>query len=429
MRQDSSQRFPPHSMMGSGLMVVALGLLYGGALVTGPIRRWLVAEYESLGFVAAADSIVPILALAFAIGILLLRGRLYPSREFKVYAVCGSLTSFVFVLGELLRVTTVDIFAHILVLNIVASVMWYGVLAPRERRVLFRWAVATFFIYLAVNLVYWAIFLDPLGTPSAGVPYRRMGGSLAGIVDLGVMIPAVSAYFLAGSENNRPNRGYLRPLAIVVALAALVATASRVGIGLMGVLLGMRSFSSPSQTRALRAWGAAMLVGGVALALSGFAVDYRYFAWDLVSEGRLPTWHASVSHWWGSDVLGLLFGSGWGGTYPYWGWAKAGGDTFGGHNWFSLGWAHSLVSPHNSLLWVLVEGGALTAIGLLGILIYPLVRVLVAKGLPSRQLVSLGSASLVLMCLISDTLVTAPGTSFLALFLLLLSPTSSLGAR
>lgn len=403
------------------IVFVGLGVLYSTALLTGPIRHRIALQIEAQGLVASAQSVIPILAVAVATVIMLLQRRIYSSRQLRLYTILTSMIIMLFLISTALHGVMCEAFAGAMILSIVAAVVWYGLLSTQERQILFRWVILAFFVYLTVNLAYWVLVLNPLENPSPGMPFKRMGGSLASVVHLGVLIPAFCAFGLALSERDRMSR--LKPIMVCVSLLALIATGSRSGLCLVVVLLVMVIFSDSAKS--VKALSGLVIGATLVVALSGTMSDYRYFSWNWSGGGRTDSWRAALSYWIGLGPSELLFGSGWGQVYPYWSWLSEGAQTWDGLNSFLLGSRPSLVSPHNSLVWIMVEGGLLMAIATAIFCVYPIIKIVMTCKKQRKQMLAFGCLSLVVLLLISDVLVTDPGTGFFVIALLLLSPDCS----
>ena len=407
------------------VVAFALGSIYSRALLVGPLRALLSERLERLGIVAPADSIVTLFSLALALIVLLCRRRVYATSSFKFYLLTWLGIAALLVTGELFRSDAREAVGVIFLLSIFACVLWYGALSDEEKLLLFRWSVLVFFVYLVVNGLYWLIFLDPLGNPSPRVPYRRMGGAQAAVVELGILVPALCAFGLSLRPRNRPHRRYSKGLFILLSLFGVAATASRTGIALLSIVLGIIVFSRNERSWSIRAFGIIILALGGWLMASSVVGDYRYFAWEMSGGGRVDSWSAAWSYWSSRDPLTAWLGTGWGRVYPYWEWVAAGKMTWDRLNWFDLSGRSSLVSPHNSLVWVLVEAGAAAAL-LVGILLaHPFVDIIKSGRPGGKLLVGCGAWALLCCMLLTDVLIISPGTGQFALMLLLLSPVAA----
>lgn len=401
------------------LVATVLFVVYSGALFTSPVRLGLNEFLQSRSIAATGDSIVPVLAAVVSTVVLIFRFRFYASPAFRGYAAVATALVGAFLMGEIVRGAPSDLFAYVSALSVVACVLLVGVLNREERQSVLRWVVATFAVYIGVNLVYWLVALDPFTRPNEGVAFRRMGGSLATVVDLGALIPAFAALALWLLQAYHGRRAFLELIVILASLAGSLATGSRTAVAWMGMILIGLALSRARVPRLTRMIAVLVLSSAVILWVGDYLTGTRYVNFTLGS--RLDTWTAGMEYWFQQPFSTALFGAGWGEVYPYWSWLSEGGKAWGDSKWFVLAGRRSLVQPHNTVLWYLVEGGLMAALALLGFLLYPIGRILVARDLHAKPLLLVGGFSLVSMFMINDTLITSPRTAILGIIVLLLS--------
>lgn len=405
------------------VVVLAVVSLFGNALLVGPVRRWISSQGQLLGFDLSPGLIVPLIAILFFCVLLFIRGRAFLSHGERQYLFLSAVFVNFFLMRILVSASSSPFAGLGVLLSVGATLLLTVALASHEKYAALRISVIAFFVYLVVNLAYWWLFLDPLGSPSPGMPFRRMGGSLASVVHLGPLIPAFAGLVFAVPETRVLERIRFRAIALVTALIAVIVTGSRTGIALMGVLLALIVVSGSGRKRWVKFISLIIILTSCILVFSGLFPWIRLFDFNLSGGGRLETWLAGLSYWSELSLPKLLFGVGWGEVYPYWNWLASGAPTWDGLNTFVLGDQTSLVSPHNSFLWIVLEGGILLAGTLFAWVVLPILHLLLRtrRGCPNTFLVFSCLCLLVLLC-ISDVVVTDPGTSFLVFAILSLSP-------
>lgn len=98
-----------------------------------------------------------------------------------------------------------------------------------------------------------------------------------------------------------------------------------------------------------------------------------------LQSGRYATWDAAYAAFLDGSPLDKLFGYGLGNVFPYQDWYTSyytghieRGLTDGVWNSFSFRGNTMLVEPHNTYIWLLLEGGALSLVGYVACLVSPL---------------------------------------------------------
>ncbi|WP_169788864.1 O-antigen ligase family protein [Vulgatibacter incomptus] len=257
-------------------------------------------------------------------------------------------------------------------------------------------------MYFCVSIVYWVAELQGVFAQSDGLGYSRMGSALFRVVYMGLFVPSFGILYLIAARSLQT-----RPPAVFYPfiLAVTLATGSRSGALVIAVAAIVLTFSVPKT--AAQGLFRAVVIGAV-FAFTLPALDLvsgtRYDT--LSGHGRSESFQAAVDAWSSLSLFKVFFGAGWGQIYPYWTWLEAGAPTWGGKNFFYLGGSQSLVSPHNSILWFLVEGGALVASGV----VFPIAASVIGclrAGVRDGKIILciLGVGSLVWLVLISDFLV------------------------
>lgn len=125
-------------------------------------------------------------------------------------------------------------------------------------------------------------------------------------------------------------------------------------------------------------------------------------AGNLQSE-RYTTWETSFAVFRDGSPLEQIFGYGLGNVFPYQDWytglntgAIERAYTDGAWNSFSFRGHAMLVEPHNTYIWLLLEGGVLSVIGYVICLILPLLSLGSSKGLPKLRFEVVVAAFMVL---------------------------------
>lgn len=400
--------------------VYAAGVALSGALFVGPVRAAATLWSQERGLTLGPATIVTCLALSLAVMMFLRRRPPLRARGTHGLALTLALLATILV-AEFFRVSEGQ-FGYFVPANILVGTIFGMVLSARERMQFLGLACFGFFAYLVANIVYWLFVLGPLENPSTGTQYARMGGSLATVVHLGVLIPAFAAFTLGYLYRSRHR---LRPLTVFVLLllssVGVAATASRTGMGLMLLLACTMIASGHSRAWVVRASGVAALATGSVVLLADVFAGHRFqVGWSISAGGRLESWIAGYQAWRAGSLLDSLLGRGWGNVYPYWSWTREGSITWDRHNWFVLEGAESLVAPHNSLIWILVEGGLIAAL-IVALLIIWSVAPTVRKsfGGEGDRFILLGWICLIVLMLMTDVVVSSPQTALLAWIMLL----------
>lgn len=295
-------------------------------------------------------------------------------------------------------------------------------LSYEERCNIFYYSVFLFFPYLLISLAYWIYVLQPLNNPSFGLPYLRMGNALASTVYLGFIIVAFISFFLFIENSRTKPRPTFIILGLVTGFLSILATGSRSGILLF---MGLGLFAVVFRTKRLirRVLTGIVLVILVVLLLRfGDVKDYRFFSLDI--SDRYSSWVSSADQLLRSEPSSILLGFGWGRVYPYWQWVEEGSRVWDDQNIFYLNQRISLVSPHNSFLWIAIEGGII----LFAVLFFLIARGLIAISRKIRKVkgswfLLYGEITLILMISLSDCLVTDLPTAYICWIMLFLGPT------
>ncbi len=392
-------------------------LAFSRALFISPVRKSIESWLEFHNIIAPFDFAIPIFSFLLVTVLFLLR----PSN-------IKDLKSFAYLFVFVISLSIVYLISGWFGGN--GNIFWVGtiscVLAPPVCATLLKgkeknramWLMLNiFFIYLTINLIYWAYYLLPMKEPSTGVPYYRLGGTLAFTVNLGPLIPAVLSFY-TGFVNRTKMKNYI--FVFSLSLVSVFACASRLGIFCFIVFILMLASDKTKIPRSSKV----IIMIVLMLPLAYFAnrlSEYRFFKLSIMEEGRFFTWSEIANYIFSGHLSGIdiLFGKGWGSVFPYWEWVSKGGKTWGGQNLFFLNDNYILVSPHNSFLWILLEGGSLLMLVLCIILIKPLLTDLKSRKLNIFYI--LGSLFIFLMLLTDDILITAPGTAFFGLMLMFLA--------
>jgi O-antigen ligase len=300
----------------------------------------------------------------------------------------------------------------------VTLLVWYACGTTENRATLFACAAYLLLVYLVVNLIYWAVFLDPLSNPTQGLPYRRMGGALATVVHLGFLIPAALAFSLQLDASTGRARLWRALLYVLIAVIAAIATGSRSGLVLvipLATFALVTSFTGRRQSLGVIGVAAAPILVAIALIFDDLTLGTRFSYFG--GGGRTESWIAALRFLEASDFADFMLGAGWGEIYPYWDWLRAGGHTW--RNTFMLDGRHTLVSPHNSILWIAAEGGFVQAFAILLVLAILLARLFRPNSGDAYGWLGLyGAMAIVGMMLMADVLISDPHTAFLCWVLL-----------
>ncbi len=175
---------------------------------------------------------------------------------------------------------------------------------------------------------------------------------------------------------------------VVVLLASTLLTGSRGGM-YPALALSLIYFLPTKNAAAT-----ILLVLGAMIVLLAFNPVEAFLsgrAGNLQSE-RYATWEASYAVFRDGSPLEQLFGYGLGNVFPFQDWYTGLNTgvierayTDGVWNSFSFQGHAMLVEPHNTYIWLLLEGGVISVIGFVICLIVPLLSLGSSKGLPKLR--------------------------------------------
>ena len=246
---------------------------------------------------------------------------------------------------------------------LLGAAFFFASIPETDYHLVIRRICLVFCLYLIVSLIYWFFWLDGLSGSTQGLSYSRMGSSLFRVVYLGAIIPAVFiAFFLieggVGKSGHEKSQIWVVIFFLTISTLGVIATGSRTGLFL---LLPFIWFAFTS----IRSWQirlASRFVFLIAIILAAVilipTLQQTRFS-SLSGVGRIESLAAGLNYFSNGSAMQILFGSGFGQIYPYWTWLSEGAISWDDLNFFTLGGKSSLVSPHNSMIWILVEGGAL----------------------------------------------------------------------
>ncbi|GEM_PF-4915309 len=351
--------------------LATLTLLFLPGLLVGPVHETAAATLTSIGLPARPSTTIVYLNVIYQIVYLWLGRKLIIQQETVPYIAISILSIFA-AAPQLLSMGdfTVDNIVHMLLSFIAAT--FAAVNLQRENRAAFlKTTCEVFFIYVAAGIAYWWFFLRETLVVSDGLAYARMGTTLIKSVSFGPFIPFMFATYVALSQkiSRRADLGLTIAYA-AICFSATIASGSRLGLWLMLILLAALPFYrlKGRHRTAISLFAPPSFAVGAALAIP-YLMESRFV--EFGSGGRTASWVAGVKYWSEQSLHKVIFGSGFGNVYPYASWLEGGMVQWGGGNLFSLGGTTSLVTPHNSYVWMIVEGGiALCMLMLLPLLIF-----------------------------------------------------------
>jgi O-antigen ligase len=237
-----------------------------------------------------------------------------------------------------------------------------NVIIIKKESYLFMKGIVTFFIlYLLVNIIYYALFLAPKLNISSGLSYPRMGGTLAPTVLLGYIIMFLFPVFIYIFEKEILRGNYKYWISIFLIIIASFLTGSRGSLWFVLLTLSIFLIKNIKRPKFI------IILSIIILLLLSYIfkadINYERFT-NTDDHSRTSSWSAGITYWNNSDVQEKVFGYGLGTIYPYQSWIKQGSVSW--DNSFFLGDKISVIHPHNSYIWILVEGGI---IGLLFLII------------------------------------------------------------
>jgi hypothetical protein len=356
-----------------GLLVGAL--LMSPALFLSPIRSFLLIEKGEFRIQPFATFLlfIVLILLPFYLGQL---GRTTKETRFSLYsfAVVGIISCF----NLIVTANNLSTLGYLIscLAPFVAAVLITQLINREVFEASLKMFALAFVVYLLVNFFVWLIILNTRLPNSPGLSYARMGGTFSEPVTLGYLIATLCPIilFYISTIKNTAVRAIGIPITILVLFSSTIATGTRGGIFILVPYVIGWIFSK-------KRYGLLITTGILIVLFNpiqryGITVD-RFL--DLQDEGRTTTRAAGLEYWAGSELTKKVFGYGFGNVYPYNHWLQQNELS---NNVFFLGSDYSIIQPHNTFIWLLIEGGLLCLMASLALFIVDLnltIRNIVSK--------------------------------------------------
>lgn len=220
---------------------------------------------------------------------------------------------------------------------------------------IYRNYLLIFITYLMINIFVWLFYLMKKLPQSSGLNFVRMGGTLAPSVLLGQLILIIFSlfYFIVydkyRTKKNKKNIFFC----ILIFLISSYLTGSRSsfwGITIFLFLWLLIFIEKKNKIKFYLFFGYILFLGIIYFSHIKAGRLFNYY-----SEGRFISIKAGLNYFSQSPLNKKLIGHGFGLVYPYEKWKLEGGRIW--NNTFYLGENLSIIHPHNSFLWILIEGG------------------------------------------------------------------------
>lgn len=214
-----------------------------------------------------------------------------------------------------------------------------------------------FSIYLIVNIVYWLFYLNVIQAASSGFSFKRMGGSYASEVILGYTIALLYPLLLYLIEHIRKTvktNYFIISIFVFSYILAAFLTGSRGAVWFTCVYTLIYIIFT-TRKKFIK-----FVLTLFCVIVFLVVVKEQIFVGKLLSvmdQSRSTSSYAGITYWLNFEFPDKIFGSGFGSIYPYQQWISEGGKTW--DNYFYLGGISSVVQPHNSFIWILLECGFL----------------------------------------------------------------------
>ncbi len=335
------------------------------ALFLSPIRSFFLIEKDEIRIQPFATFLLILLFILLPFYLAHL-GRLTKESKISLYsfAVVGIISCFNLIIS-VNNVATIGYLTNCIV-PFMAAVVITQLINKEAFEVSIKVFSLAFVVYLIVNIFIWILVLNKRLPNSPGLSFARMGGTFSEPVTLGYMIASLCPIILFYISNVKSAvaRAIGIPITVLVLFSSTLATGTRGGIliivsYILGWLISKKRYM--------------LLISLVLLTVLlnpvqryGLTLD-RFM--DLKDEGRTSTRAVGLEYWARSDLINKAFGYGFGNVYPYNLWLQQNELT---NNVFFLGSDFSIVQPHNTFVWLLIEGGLLCLLASLAVIIIDL---------------------------------------------------------
>ena len=216
--------------------------------------------------------------------------------------------------------------------------------------------ICLFNIYLFINIIYWFYVLSRKQVVSTGLSFKRMGGTFAPDVILGYTIALVFPIFLLimGRDQKTASRKLAFWVMFFVFLISSFLTGSRGSFWVVMVWFLLWIIFLNKQKMSI-------FYASIAFFLVVVFFQYKNVSYERLlstsERARTSSFVAAANYWTTLPMLQKVFGAGIGNVYPYQKWLSDGRNIY--DNEIYISGKMSIVHPHNSFMWVLVECGTL----------------------------------------------------------------------
>lgn len=346
-----------------GLMAGAM--LISPALFISPIRSFFLIEANEIRILPFATFLLSVVLILSVIYLGQL-GRL--TREKRISLIAFAIVAMIVIVNLVIsenRPATLGCLANIF------SPFLAAVLIVRfSNRESFEFSLRifsiAFVVYLVANLAIWILILNKKLPNSPGLSYARMGGTFSEPVTLGYAIASLCPIilFYISAMKNAKVRAVGIPSAVLVLFISTIATGTRGGV----IILSIYVLAWLISKKRFKLIISLILLTILISPIKRFDLTIDRFR-DLTDEGRTSTSAIGLEYWVDSDLNNKVFGYGFGNVYPYNLWLQQNEYS---NNIFFLGSDFSFVQPHNSFIWLLLEGGILYLMASLIMIVFDL---------------------------------------------------------
>jgi len=344
-------------------------LLMAPAAFLSPVRSLLLIDVGELRIQPFATFLLIVVAILFSVYLAQLgRQRKGKRVTLMVLMVVGMISVTNLLISES-RPATLGYLA-----NCFAPLLAAALLIHFDRKESFEASLRVFsiafLIYLVLNLATWILVFNLKLPASTGLSYARMGGPFSESVTLGYAIAALCPVILfqIASIKDMKARAVGIPIAVLILFVSVMATGTRGGIFLLTIYASGWLLKRKRYGLIISLVLMAILINPVRR--FGLTIDRLR---SLTDEMRTSTYVAGIKYWMGSELGSQIVGYGFGSVYPYYPWTLQNEYS---NNVFFLGPNLSIVQPHNSFIWFLVEAGLISLVASLLLIIFVLRHVL-----------------------------------------------------
>ena len=398
------------------MSIIAILIIIGRIFFVGPIRDLISNILYQKNMTIPPESILILVSFIFFSFLLLFRNKVFCKNNLTVFI----LLIFI-ILNNLLIKQNSPFLGYMLFFLLSSIVFMHASLNQCEKKFIINKLFIIFVLYASINLLYWLFVLNRKFNPSTGVMFYRLGGSLAHAVHLGpILIIFLLLYISIFRKRNK-----LTTLIDIVLFSffffLIIISGSRLGLYLFFILIIIIFFDKNKSIGKLKNIAISFLTILILVYFISLKLNLRYVNIDLTKEERLNTWISSIKSFRNYNLFDNIIGRGWGNYYKYWEWLESGGATWGGQNLFFDRGRLLLVSPHNSFIWILAEGGLIPFILSFIIIIYPIFKIATLRYFNEKKYLLFLTAAVFLSYMFDDVLIVAPGTALFSLSISYLS--------